>query len=448
MSNERSKSAQAVTKAAPTGTAPSAGTRLPAKVSPARPGKVAAAGKAAGASPVAPEGPARSATKARPAKLGAAKPAPAQASPAQAGSAKAGPAKVGPAKVGPAKVGPAKPGPAKAGPAKAAANEAVTKAPGKQAQANQMPATRDPAKEGTRREASSTPVPSKAPPVKKASAGHAAAEHAPAKHGAADQAPVVPAGTKLPPGQASPVLHTSTDERAGTNPAGHAGTEPGVVATPTASASGARTKEHAVTENSTTTAGERDGAIAHAGARAAAAPNGEKGDHAGGSASVLTEAGTATSHSPARGEPGPAGAPTAKPAPAAAATSRGYQDDPEFLVEQRRALLAERETYLEQATLLRAEAESLVAEMEPGDVQFDEESGEGGTVTVDRERDLALSAQALAAVEEIDQAIAKIDHGRYGVCEGCGQPIVKARLEALPYARLCVACKSGGLSRR
>jgi DnaK suppressor protein len=119
-----------------------------------------------------------------------------------------------------------------------------------------------------------------------------------------------------------------------------------------------------------------------------------------------------------------------------------------FLLEQRDLLLAERATYVEQADALKAEADSLAQEMEPGDVQFDEESGEGGTVTVDRERDLALSAQARAAVEEIDHAIAKITAGTYGLCEGCGQPIPRARLKALPQARLCVNCKSGGLSRR
>ena len=97
---------------------------------------------------------------------------------------------------------------------------------------------------------------------------------------------------------------------------------------------------------------------------------------------------------------------------------------------------------------MRAEAESLVEEMEPGDIQFDDESGEGGTVTVDRERDLALSAQALTAVDEIDHAVAKTDNGTYGICENCGKLIPRSRLEALPYARLCIDCKSGGLSRR
>ena len=139
----------------------------------------------------------------------------------------------------------------------------------------------------------------------------------------------------------------------------------------------------------------------------------------------------------------------ARTARAATAPAKGpYAGDTKFLTEIRESLLAERGVYLEQANDLKAEAESLAQEREPGDVQFDEESGEGGTVTVDRERDLALSAQALAAVEEIDAALERVEATTYGACERCHQPIPKPRLKALPYARLCVACKSGGLSRR
>ena len=119
-----------------------------------------------------------------------------------------------------------------------------------------------------------------------------------------------------------------------------------------------------------------------------------------------------------------------------------------FLVDQRAELVAERASYVEAAESLRLDAEALAEDMEPGDIQFDEESGEGDTLNVERERDLALSAQARAAVEEIDRALAKMDAGTYGICERCGNPIPKARLKALPYAALCVACKSGGLSRR
>jgi len=119
-----------------------------------------------------------------------------------------------------------------------------------------------------------------------------------------------------------------------------------------------------------------------------------------------------------------------------------------FLAEQRAELVAERASYVEAAESLRLEAEMLAEDMEPGDIQFDEEAGEGDTLNVERERDLALSAQARASVDGIDRALAKMDAGTYGICERCGHPIPKARLKALPYAALCVACKSGGLSRR
>jgi RNA polymerase-binding transcription factor DksA len=143
----------------------------------------------------------------------------------------------------------------------------------------------------------------------------------------------------------------------------------------------------------------------------------------------------------------PEAAPPA-PKPPPKPTRGPYASDTKFLDEQRALLLEERVVYQRQAEDLRAEAESLALEREPGDVQFDEESGEGGTVAVDRERDLTLSAQALATIEEIDIALLAIESKMYGACEICGQPIPKARLRALPYARLCVGCKSGGLHRR
>jgi DnaK suppressor protein len=139
------------------------------------------------------------------------------------------------------------------------------------------------------------------------------------------------------------------------------------------------------------------------------------------------------------------------PAGAAGAQVVVEEDDQpsfEFLIEQRALLLEERAGYVRQADELKAEADSLALEHEPGDVQFDEEGGEGGTSNVDRELDLVLSAQARSAITEIDRALIKIDAGNYGTCEQCGRPIPQARLKALPYAALCVACKSGGLSRR
>ena len=140
---------------------------------------------------------------------------------------------------------------------------------------------------------------------------------------------------------------------------------------------------------------------------------------------------------------------TAKKNPAtkakSAAKSRGSNGLDKFLEGQLVALQEERATYLRQAETLQAEADSLTEDREPGDVQFDEESGEGDTLAVERERDLALSAQARAAIDEIDRAVEKIHEGTYGRCENCGTAIPKERLKALPYAALCVKCKSGGL---
>jgi RNA polymerase-binding protein DksA len=150
--------------------------------------------------------------------------------------------------------------------------------------------------------------------------------------------------------------------------------------------------------------------------------------------------------------PAPAGKAPARKAPATkeparkAAAKRAERPSGQaaWLAAQRRLLEEERARLAEQARALKAEADQLAEEMEPGDIQFDEESGEGNTVSVERERDLALSAQALAEIEEIDRALAKIDAGTYGICESCGKPIPKERLKYVPQATLCVPCKSRG----
>jgi RNA polymerase-binding protein DksA len=145
------------------------------------------------------------------------------------------------------------------------------------------------------------------------------------------------------------------------------------------------------------------------------------------------------------------GAATKAPPTAAAATANRVETadfSAKTLEKLRRLLEEERETYVRQARDLAAEAEALATEREPGDTQFDEESGEGDTLNVERERDLALSASATQAVEEIDRALRRMDIGSYGICERCGKKIAVARLEALPFAALCIECKSREERRR
>jgi RNA polymerase-binding transcription factor DksA len=142
------------------------------------------------------------------------------------------------------------------------------------------------------------------------------------------------------------------------------------------------------------------------------------------------------------------GAATKAPPTAAPAVTESADFSPKTMEKLRRLLEEERETYVRQARDLAAEAEALASEREPGDTQFDEESGEGDTLNVERERDLALSASATQAVEEIDRALRRMDIGSFGICERCGKKITVARLEALPFAALCIECKSREERRR
>ncbi|MFP5327183.1 MAG: TraR/DksA family transcriptional regulator [Acidimicrobiia bacterium] len=139
--------------------------------------------------------------------------------------------------------------------------------------------------------------------------------------------------------------------------------------------------------------------------------------------------------------PAPAPAKKAPPKPV-----KGH--DQKFVDSQRILLLSERVDYEESLRSFLAEADQLAADMEPGDTQFDDESGEGDPLGMERERDLAMASQARSAIEEIDHALAKMELGTYGICENCQQPIMKERLKALPFASLCVACKSGGITAR
>lgn len=122
--------------------------------------------------------------------------------------------------------------------------------------------------------------------------------------------------------------------------------------------------------------------------------------------------------------------------------------DVKFLKAQRDQLVAERLALVGQADRLEDEANSLIEDGEMGDVQFDDESGEGDTMVVERERDLALSAQARETVAHIDAALARIANGRYGYSLLSGRPIPRERLEAIPWATELVEEKVGGIGRR
>ena len=67
--------------------------------------------------------------------------------------------------------------------------------------------------------------------------------------------------------------------------------------------------------------------------------------------------------------------------------------------------------------------------------------GDVASATFDREMASTLEDNSTHVLAEIDAALARIENGTYGVCARCGQPIGPERLEALPWATLCIEDK-------
>lgn len=65
-----------------------------------------------------------------------------------------------------------------------------------------------------------------------------------------------------------------------------------------------------------------------------------------------------------------------------------------------------------------------------------------GTEAFDQAASLSLHLNEQFLLDQVERALARMDKGTYGVCERCGQPIGFARLEALPYATLCIRCQT------
>ena len=60
----------------------------------------------------------------------------------------------------------------------------------------------------------------------------------------------------------------------------------------------------------------------------------------------------------------------------------------------------------------------------------------------DREISHILTDRDRGKLEAIDEALARVDDGSYGLCEDCGAEVAEGRLQALPFTRLCVTCQS------
>ena len=106
-----------------------------------------------------------------------------------------------------------------------------------------------------------------------------------------------------------------------------------------------------------------------------------------------------------------------------------------FLKKMREKLLEMRAQLLRnvQSDLQEGREQTKDEGMDTYDIASDARDREISLILNDRDRDKALA---------IDDALARIDENTYGVCDSCESDIAEARLEALPFTRLCVSCQA------
>jgi len=98
--------------------------------------------------------------------------------------------------------------------------------------------------------------------------------------------------------------------------------------------------------------------------------------------------------------------------------------------EARKSLLAKRTELAQRLGVTQATERQEVAEGQNDNAQLWEVS--------DIRDD--LDSQAATELDQVNQALARLDAGEYGLCAHCEEPIAEARLKALPYATLCIQC--------
>ncbi|MFI5526008.1 TraR/DksA family transcriptional regulator [Streptomyces platensis] len=106
---------------------------------------------------------------------------------------------------------------------------------------------------------------------------------------------------------------------------------------------------------------------------------------------------------------------------------------------------AARTELMDETARLRLEivsAEDAIAGLmrDSGDGAGDDEA-DTGSKNITREHELALASNAREMLHQTERALGRLDAGTYGLCEHCGNPIGKARMQAFPRATLCVECK-------
>ncbi|HLA92866.1 MAG TPA: TraR/DksA C4-type zinc finger protein [Actinomycetota bacterium] len=103
----------------------------------------------------------------------------------------------------------------------------------------------------------------------------------------------------------------------------------------------------------------------------------------------------------------------------------------------------------EQRDNLRKEIAEQGGDPDSDDAEIDVERNfaDSAHSTAERARMLSVMKALRANLRWVDRALKKMDLGTYGICERCGNPVGMDRLEALPWAILCIDCARKGVER-
>lgn len=102
----------------------------------------------------------------------------------------------------------------------------------------------------------------------------------------------------------------------------------------------------------------------------------------------------------------------------------------------------------EQVGHLRREIAEQGADPDSDEVELAQDAGfsDRSHSTEERSRLISVVKALKSNLRDVDHALAKMETSSYGTCERCGQPISPERLEALPWAMLCIGCKQKALA--
>ncbi len=115
---------------------------------------------------------------------------------------------------------------------------------------------------------------------------------------------------------------------------------------------------------------------------------------------------------------------------------KSTQMDEAFLRKMRTSLVSLKQDILKNLAAESEDFRTIIEDLDPKDL------ADIAADDIDRKTLEALGTQELKRLQLIESALSRIENKKYGVCMRCSKKIPRERLEAIPYAVLCIDCKS------